>query len=75
MNVEETLIRLGLALAVGLLIGVERGWRERGMKEGERTAGFGRSRLSDCSAAYGVCFQKISGPFRSGLRFSPWPVP
>jgi uncharacterized membrane protein (DUF4010 family) len=39
LNPEETLVRLGLALAVGLLIGVERGWRERGEAEGERTAG------------------------------------
>lgn len=35
----EILTRLGLALAIGLLIGVERGWRERTQAEGERTAG------------------------------------
>jgi uncharacterized membrane protein (DUF4010 family) len=32
--------RLGLALAIGLLIGLERGWREREQGEGTRTAGF-----------------------------------
>lgn len=31
--------RLGLALAVGLLVGVERGWRERAAAEGSRVAG------------------------------------
>ena len=36
---ETILVRLGLALAVGLLVGVERGWRERTQSEGARTAG------------------------------------
>ena len=31
--------RLGLALAIGLLIGLERGWRERDQDDGTRTAG------------------------------------
>ena len=31
--------RLGLALAIGLLVGLERGWRERDAAEGSRTAG------------------------------------
>jgi len=31
--------RLGLALAVGLLVGLERGWRERAAAEGSRVAG------------------------------------
>ena len=35
----ELFVRLGLALAIGFLIGVERGWRERDEAEGERTAG------------------------------------
>ncbi len=39
MSEQELLTRLGLALAIGLLIGVERGWRERTQAEGERTAG------------------------------------
>lgn len=30
---------LGTALAIGLLIGVERGWKSREAKEGERIAG------------------------------------
>ena len=39
MDETETLTRLGLSLAIGFLIGVERGWREREEKEGERAAG------------------------------------
>lgn len=35
----ELYIRLGLALGIGLLIGVERGWRERAAPEGSRIAG------------------------------------
>lgn len=35
----QTFERLGLALAVGLLIGLERGWRERTAAEGSRVAG------------------------------------
>ena len=31
--------RLGVALAIGLLIGLERGWHGRGLQEGERIAG------------------------------------
>src|SRR5262245_43794934 len=39
MNRDELLFRLGMALAVGFLIGLERGWKERTEKEGQRTAG------------------------------------
>lgn len=38
-DVETWLVRLAIALAIGLLIGVERGWKERGEAEGGRTAG------------------------------------
>jgi len=36
---NEILFRLGVALAIGLLIGLERGWHEREMAEGSRIAG------------------------------------
>lgn len=36
---EPLILRLGLALAIGLLVGLERGWRERDAAEGSRTAG------------------------------------
>ncbi len=39
MNDTSLLFRLGAALAIGLLIGLERGWKQREEAEGERTAG------------------------------------
>jgi len=36
----ELLQRLALALAIGLLVGLERGWKERGQPDGARAAGF-----------------------------------
>lgn len=36
---HNQLYHIGVALAVGLLIGTERGWRSRELKEGERVAG------------------------------------
>ena len=36
---EDLIVRLGLALAIGLLVGLERGWQEREEPEGSRTAG------------------------------------
>ena len=37
--IDELIARLGLALAIGLLVGLERGWRERNAPEHSRTAG------------------------------------
>lgn len=39
MDEPQIFYRLAAALAVGLLIGVERGWKERAMAEGSRVAG------------------------------------
>ncbi len=39
MTTFDLFQRLGLALAIGFLIGVERGWQERGGIEGSRVAG------------------------------------
>ena len=39
MDTRELFERLGLALAIGLLIGLERGWRERDLDSGGRAAG------------------------------------
>jgi uncharacterized membrane protein (DUF4010 family) len=36
---DELIVRLGLALAIGFIVGLERGWREREMPAGSRTAG------------------------------------
>jgi uncharacterized membrane protein (DUF4010 family) len=39
MDFEQLLPRVALALGIGLLIGLERGWRTRGAEPGSRTAG------------------------------------
>lgn len=36
---QDVLLRFGLAVAIGLLIGTERGWHERDLPEGGRVAG------------------------------------
>ncbi len=36
---NDLIPRLGVALAIGLLVGLERGWRERAEPDGRRTAG------------------------------------
>src|SRR5438552_15775404 len=36
---DDLFLRLGLALAIGFLIGLERGWKARDEEEGQRTAG------------------------------------
>jgi uncharacterized membrane protein (DUF4010 family) len=39
MEIMEVFQRLGLALAIGVLVGIERGWQERQTAPGKRTAG------------------------------------
>ena len=39
MELRELSMRLGLALAIGFVVGLERGWKERDEPEGHRTAG------------------------------------
>jgi uncharacterized membrane protein (DUF4010 family) len=39
MDRDDLFLRLGLALAIGFLIGLERGWKAREEEEGQRTAG------------------------------------
>ena len=62
MSEQETLTRLGMALAIGLLIGVERGWRERSQAEGERTAGLRTFALIGLSGGVWGVLSKILGP-------------
>nr|MBS0021141.1 MgtC/SapB family protein [Gammaproteobacteria bacterium] len=66
---QQTFYALGVALAIGLLIGVERGWKEREAEEGERVAGMRTyaliGLLGGCVALAGQRF----GPFALGLAF------
>lgn len=49
----DTILQLGIALAIGFLIGMERGWQERESEEGERLAGIRTFGLIDCRAVAG----------------------
>src|SRR5262249_33127063 len=46
MDVDELISRLAVALGIGLLIGLERGWRRRGATPGSRAAGIRTFALS-----------------------------
>lgn len=70
MNAEQTLFyHLGAALAIGLLVGVERGWHQRDAREGERVAGV---RTYGLTGLLGGCVALLSGllgPLGLGLAF------
>ena len=40
MSLHDPFVALTISLALGLLIGLERGWHERNRMEGQRAAGF-----------------------------------
>jgi hypothetical protein len=46
MDIDELISRLAVALGIGLLIGLERGWRRRGATPGSRAAGIRTFALS-----------------------------
>ena len=69
MELQELATRLGLALALGFVIGLERGWKERDEGEGQR-AGHPSLflRLQGCSAKH-ACYQagvRCDTEFESG---------
>ncbi|QGJ76925.1 hypothetical protein C3L21_24030 (plasmid) [Sinorhizobium meliloti] len=59
---EPLILRLGLALAIGLLVGLERGWREREAPAGSRTYGI--------SGLLGGIVAALSDAQRSDLIFA-----
>ena len=60
--------RLGLALAIGLLVGLERGWRERDAPSGSRTAGIRTFGISPPSPSFPASEAAIR---MFGCRFDP----
>jgi len=67
MGVEEVFERLGVALTIGLLIGAERGWREREARDGARAAGI---RTYTLIALLGAVWSLMApGEFALGLGF------
>lgn len=58
MDTQELFQRFSLALAIGLLIGIERGWQAREEPEGERSAGL---RTHALAAVLGAVWGAIAG--------------
>lgn len=69
MAETEILTRLGLALAIGFLIGVERGWREREEREGGRAAGLRTFALIGLSGGIWGLLAREIGALPMGLAF------
>ena len=63
---ELLILKLGLALAIGLLVGLERGWREREAPAGSRTAGI---RTYSISGLLGGVFAALAQAFDDASVF------
>lgn len=78
MDTFDLFQRLSVALAVGLLIGLERGWRGREEDEGDRTAGLRTFALSGLLGGVWGAIGKAAGPgggdFALGAAFSIFAV-
>lgn len=59
----EIFQRLGVALAIGLLVGVERGWQERDIRAGGRTAGIRTFGLTGFLGGIAGTLHSMIGPF------------
>ena len=64
---DNLFVQLGLSLAIGLLVGVERGWREREAPAGSRTAGV---RTYGLSGLLGGILAALSQALGSGVIFA-----
>lgn len=73
METQELIRRLAVALAIGLLIGLERGWQGRAAAEGERAAGLRTLALSGLLGgvwgALAIRTQGSGGGVALGLAF------
>jgi uncharacterized membrane protein (DUF4010 family) len=69
LDTYTLLERLLLALAVGLLIGVERGWQERAAKDGSRAAGVRTYALIGLLGGVCALLSGFAGNFFLGLAF------
>ncbi|MDH7798337.1 MULTISPECIES: MgtC/SapB family protein [unclassified Beijerinckia] len=68
MNTTEILSRLAVSLAIGLLIGLERGWRSRDEQDHQRAAGLRTFALSGLlGGVTGVLSQQVGGALVSSV--------
>jgi uncharacterized membrane protein (DUF4010 family) len=66
----DLLQRLALALSLGLLIGIERGWQEREGKDGSRAAGVRTFALFGLLGGVGGALQSLAGDAFLGIAFA-----
>jgi len=69
MNDVSLLLRFAVALAIGLLIGLERGWKQREEAEGERTAGLRTYTLIALLGALSAVLASHTSPLFLALSF------
>ncbi|MBM3530806.1 MAG: MgtC/SapB family protein [Alphaproteobacteria bacterium] len=74
MEFQELIARLALALGIGLLIGLERGWRTRGDTPGSRAAGIRTFAISGLLGAVigaiGQALGGVGGGIAVGIAFA-----
>ncbi len=67
----ELAVRLGLSLAIGLVVGIERGWRERAAAPGSRTAGVRTYALTGLlGGVFAALALALSTPLIIGVGFA-----
>lgn len=72
MDDLETLQRLALALAIGTLIGLERGWQGRDVPEGGRVAGVRTFALSGLFGGVSAALTDALGPLALAAAFAAY---
>ena len=69
LSPDQPLTRLAVALAIGLLIGLERGWSARDEREGERAAGFRTHAISGLLGGIAALIGLHTTPLLIGFAF------
>lgn len=70
-DMTELMLRFGVAIAIGLLVGLERGWRERDELEGKRVAGIRTFSITGLLGAVIAALSQLSGaPWMLVIGFS-----
>ncbi len=75
MSEFELLERIGLAVATGLLIGIERGWQEREAHDGARVAGIRTFSLIGALGGFCGLLAQAGGPALLGFCFLGFSLP
>lgn len=69
MSIEDLFQRLSVALAIGLLVGLERGWKARDEAAGQRTAGFRTYALTGLLGGVSAVLASHTSPVVLGAAF------